>query len=263
MKLAGQWCRRLSALSLVACLALAACAPQASSTLAQARPSTAPGGVTALGSGPIVYVAIGASETVGVGTRDSLRQAWPQLFFNATLPPRAVLYNFAFPGATTAEALDQEVPPAVALHPTLVTVWLNANDLFAGIPAGTYEDQLRRVVQAFRDAGVRRILIANTPYLDRLPAILACATPADSAVHCPIPGTVPDAAHLNALVDAYNGAIARVAAENGATVVDLHARGEVPDAHPEWVSADGLHPNAAGYAEIAMAFQAALLQPGP
>jgi lysophospholipase L1-like esterase len=68
---------------------------------------------------------------------------------------------------------------------------------------------------------------------------------------------VPPPDQLNAMVDAYNAAIARVVQREGAVLVDLHAAGEVADQHPNWVSADGFHPNAAGYAQIAAQFAAA------
>ncbi|TMD86438.1 MAG: SGNH/GDSL hydrolase family protein, partial [Chloroflexi bacterium] len=84
---------------------------------------------------PVVYAAIGASETYGIGATDRYRQAWPQVFFNDVLPRSAVLYNFGIPGATTAQALQDEVPAAIAAHPTVVTVWLNVNDLIRGVSA--------------------------------------------------------------------------------------------------------------------------------
>lgn len=231
-------------------IALSSCTAPTSGS---ARPSTSAAGAI---TGAVTYAAIGASETVGIGTRDHLRQAWPQIFFNSALPESAVFYNFGLPGATTAEALDQELPAALHIHPTLVTIWLNVNDLFAGVPPSTYEAQLQLMVTQLRAAGTREILIANTPELDRLPAYLACT--ADNGFHCPFPGAVPSAAELNAMVDAYNAAISRVATQASAVVVDLHAQGEVPDLHPEYVSADGLHPNAEGYGAIAAAFKAAL-----
>ena len=101
-----------------------------------------------------------------------------------------------------------------------------------------------------------RVLVANTPYLDHLPLYLLCRSRAAS---CPFfTGPVPAPADLDAAVDAYNAAIARVVQGEGATLVDLHAEGEVPDQHPDWVAADGFHPNAAGYAQVAARFAAAM-----
>src|SRR5437667_5120333 len=71
-------CRRLAAV-LVA-LALPACS--------SGHPATAP--VHDSTGPPGTYVAIGASETVGVGSDVPLRDAWPQVFFRTALPRNTV-----------------------------------------------------------------------------------------------------------------------------------------------------------------------------
>ena len=42
----------------------------------------------------VVYAAIGASETYGVGADDRYREAWPQVFAKDLFWPPAVLHNF-------------------------------------------------------------------------------------------------------------------------------------------------------------------------
>src|SRR2546426_818967 len=121
----------------------------------------------------LVYAAIGASETSGIGA-DAPRQPCPQVFSDDVLPRSAVLHNFGIPGATTAQALHDEVPAALAVHPTVVTVWLNVNDLINGVAAQDYEAQLRQVLRALRRGGQARVLVANTPDLAQLPAYRAC-----------------------------------------------------------------------------------------
>src|SRR5438105_3104477 len=135
-----------------------------------------------------VYAAIGASETYGIGASDRYREAWPQVFYHDVLPPSAILYNFGIPGATTAAALRDEVPAALAVHPSVVTVWLNVNDLLQGVSPQTYAPQLRQLVQAMRRNPQARVLVANMPDLRQLPAYKAClpAAPA-SAPQCLIP----------------------------------------------------------------------------
>ena len=207
----------------------------------------------------IIYTAIGASESVGLGSLDPTHDAWPQVFFRTALPESAVAYNFGIPGATVATALSDELPNALAVKPNLVTVWLNVNDLIAGVSPSAYEGELDQLVRALRRGGASHVLVANTPYLDRLPAYLACRrgapTPGLDCKSQVIGQTAP--AELDAAVGAYNDAIARVVAGEGATLVDLHSQGEVPDLHPDWVSSDGFHPSTAGYAAIAAAFAAA------
>ena len=253
---------REAAASLAPLLALpllAACA--AGGVAARQDPATLPG----TGDGPaVVDAAVGASETVGAGTDDALRDAWPQILYTTALRRGAVFYNFGIPGATVAQALDEEVPAALAVRPDLVTVWLNVNDLIQGVPPALYEEQLGRLIHALRRGGAARVLVANTPWLDRLPAYLAClpdATP--TGADCLLAGAaVPPPQQLDALVDAYNAAIDRVVAREGAVLVDLHSFGEVPALHPEDVSGDGFHPSDTGHRAIAAAFAAALRRSG-
>ena len=244
-------------LGLAGTLLLAGCSPGGGARLAAQVPAT--------GDGPaLVDVAVGASETVGAGTEDRLRSAWPQVLYTTALPRGAVFYNFGIPGATVAEAIGSELPEALAVHPDLVTVWLNVNDLIAGVTPSTYEAQLDDLVHALRRGGHTRVLVANTPWLDQLPAYLACRPDAPlTAPPCGLPSDAALApAALNVLVDQYNVAISQVAVREGAELVDLHGFGEVPLLHPEYVSQDGFHPSEAGHVAIAEAFAAVLRREG-
>jgi lysophospholipase L1-like esterase len=245
--------------SLLASALLAACSP--SSAPARPDPAIIPG----RGDGPaVVDVAVGASETVGAGTDAPLREAWPQVLYTTALRRGAVFYNFGIPGATVANALVGELPEALAVRPNLVTVWLNVNDLLHGVGVQEYEGELRALVHALRRGGATRVLVANTPWLDQLPAYLACrpGAPAGGPT-CLLHGTpVPTPEALNALVDAYNAAISRVVVREGAVLVDLHAFGEVALLHPEDISDDGFHPSDAGHVAVAAAFAEALHRAG-
>ena len=103
-----------------------------------------------------VYAALGASETYGIGASDRYREAWPQVFFHDVLPASAIFYNFGIPGATTAAALRDEVPAALAVHPSVVTVWLNVNDLIQGVSASKRASEGARVPDPNRARAVTR-----------------------------------------------------------------------------------------------------------
>jgi lysophospholipase L1-like esterase len=238
---------RVAALIALVALTFSACTTTPSTV---ARPATST-------PAAVVYAAIGASETYGIGASDRYRQAWPQVFYNDVLPRSAVLYNFGIPGATTAQALHDEVPAAVAVHPTVVTVWLNVNDLISGVSALDYEAQLRQVLRALRRGGQARVLVANTPDLSQLPAYRACLPNAAAAgPTCLIPaGLMPTPQAVAAAVAAYNAAITEAVNLEGATLVDLHLSGTQISQHPEWISGDGFHPNGQGYAVIAKLFE--------
>ena len=251
----GRWlAARVAASLVVAASTLSSCA------------TTPPTGARPATSAPasVVYAAIGASETYGIGATDRYRQAWPQLFYNDVLPKSAMLYNFGIPGATTAQALHDEVPAAVAVHPTVATVWLNVNDLISGVTALDYEAQLRQVLHTLRRGGQARVLVANTPDLGQLPAYRACLPNAPTGgPTCLIPaGFVPTPQAVAAAVAAYNAAITEAVNLEGASLVDLHLSGTQISQHPEWISGDGFHPNGQGYAVIAKLFEDAYRRVG-
>lgn len=248
----------------VAALLLAACsAPEPSTSRGgvEAPPVTAPSG-----PGP-VYVAVGASETAGIGADLPLRQGWPRVLFQAALPPSTTFVNMGIPGATVAQAVRDELPTAVGLRPSLVTVWLNVNDILAGVPVDRFEREMDTVLGTLRGDGATRVLVANVPPLDRLPSYLACrpSPPAGSAP-CRLPVTPPPPAVVNALVDEFNAATSRLVERHRAHLVDLHAVGMAARAagtDAALVSADGFHPSTAGHAAVAGAFAEVLRRTGP
>jgi lysophospholipase L1-like esterase len=219
---------------------------------------------------PITYVAVGASESIGYGTGDPLREAWPQVLYRTALPRRAVFVNLGIAGATVDDALDREVPDAIGLSPTLVTVWLNVNDIIDLVSADKYEDRLQSLVHQLRRNGKTKVLVANTPPLDQLPAYLACRPdPPSGGPPCLINGIakllLPGPSTVNKIVDDYNAAAARVVAKEGAVLVDLHGRGldaRTAGRESSLVSGDGFHPSTAGHQAVADAFAAALKASG-
>jgi len=251
--------RPLAAVVLAAALGATACtaghgrAPHATGAPALARPAG-------------LYVAVGASETTGVGTEVPLRQSWPKDLFR-TMPPSTSFVNLGISGATVAQALTDEVPRAEQLRPTVVTVWLNVNDLIDGVTVTSYQTQLEELVRRLR-AGGAAVYVANTPPLDHLPVYLSCEDPASHPGPCPpeVPRPLPGPAAVNAAVDAYNAAIAQVVATEGAVLVDLHAAGlrtRAEGREASLISADGFHPNAVGAQAVADAFAAAVRRAAP
>lgn len=188
--------------------------------------------------GAMLYVAVGASDTVGVGTADPQREAWPRVFLHTALSADTRYRTFATSGATVATALQRQVPKAVELQPDVVTVWLNVNDLVRFVPAETYESQLRMAVRRLRRGGRATVLVANTPAVEQLPVVASYGISTDL---------------VRSAVEAYNAAIERVVQAEGAQLVDLHS----PRIEADFVAADGFHPSPAGHAAVAAAFAAA------
>jgi len=237
-----------------AALLLAACA--AAAPARRGPPPEQPGR-------PLVYVAVGASETVGFGATDQLSDAWPQVLFHTGLPRSATFINLGIPGETVAGALTEEVPQAVGLAPQLVTVWLNVNDALRRVSTAAYERDLGTLVGRLRRGGATAVLLADTPPLDRLPAYLACLPAATGPLPCRLPPglAAPPAAVVRATTAAYSAAAARVAARTGAVLVPLSAAvlaARSAGTEKELYGADGFHPSTAGHRAVAAAFARAL-----
>jgi len=217
-------------------------------------------------NGPeLTYVALGASETAGFGSDQPLREGWPRVLFQTALPPSAVFVNMGIPGATVSQALREELPQALTVKPALATVWLNVNDIIAGVAVADFERDLATLVHGLRNNGATRVLVANVPPLDTLPAYLACRAEIAAGARCRF-GSIPGPEVLNRTVDDYNAATGRVAAKEGALVVDLHAVGlasRQSGSEASLVSADGFHPSTAGHKVVAKAFADVLAASGP
>lgn len=212
---------------------------------------------------PLLYVAIGASETYGIGADDPLRESWPHIFFRTALPRNTSFVNLGVPGATVENALTQELPHALELRPDIVTVWLNVNDMVARFPPKNYERNLHRLLKGISNSGAERVLVANTPPLEDLPAYRACRRDESVSADCSfsLDERLPPPKVLKELVEAYNNAIARAASRTGARVVDLHRRAlelRAAGQQRELISDDGFHPSTAGHNEVAEAFADAL-----
>jgi acyl-CoA thioesterase-1 len=194
---------------------------------------------------PFTYVAIGASDTVGVGAADPDRDGWVPRLANL-LGSETRVVNLGVSGALLEDALQGQVPAALASDPDLVTLWMGVNDFNALVPLSVYATQLDTALRELREKTQARILVGNLPDLSRVTVY------ANVLAFLGI-----DPAPVRREVARWNAAIDQVTTRHGATLVDLHAEWSELAQHPEYVSADGFHPSAVGYARLAELFHAA------
>ncbi len=209
-----------------------------------AQPAQAPAAWAPLKQ-PIRYAALGASDTVGVGSRSPAKDNWTARL-HAKLPPGTEYARFARSGILLADAAEREVPQAIAFRPTLVTMWLSVNDLTHGVPLARYRDSLRAVLGRLTRETNAQVALLNVPDLSALPRGAASRT------------------QLAAVTAAWNETLAAAAAEfpGRVLIVDLAAASRELPAHAEWISSDGFHPSGAGYQKLAEVTEATLRRAG-
>jgi lysophospholipase L1-like esterase len=207
--------------------ALSACSRPAGTT-APAPTSPAPAATVRATTTPspsptpaVRYVAIGASDTVGVGASDPATGSWP---------------------AIALQAKDQQLPGAIAQHPTVVTIWLAVNDMNATIEPASYREALAAIVDALVGSTEAKVFVGNVPDVRGVPAYRDA-----------------DKTALAQAIGGYNTVIASVvdAHPGRAFLVDLYT-GSAALVSTITVSADGFHPSDDGYQLIARRFADAM-----
>ncbi len=185
----------------------------------------------------LTYAAIGASDTFGIGTDDPQTQSWPA-DLAAKLGDGVHLINLGIPGIHADSALGVEVPIALDSHPDLITIWLAVNDLADNVPTATYAHNLDVILTRLQVLSPHtRIAVANVPDITLLPRFQTA-----------------NAQALHSQIASYNTTIASLVQRHHVLLVDLYARWQDLANHPDYISDDGFHPNAFGYAAIATIF---------
>jgi acyl-CoA thioesterase I len=189
---------------------------------------------------PLVYVALGASDAVGIGAVDPANDNWVTVL-HRQMPPDTRLVNLGISGSLLRDALQQQLPVALDARPDVVTVWLAVNDINARVPVEEYDKCLNALLEALTTRTSARVLVANVPNLAAIP------------VYASVPQDL-----LRAEVARWNAAIAASAERHGATLVDLYALGPELAGHPELVGSDGFHPSTEGHRRLAEVMWAAI-----
>ncbi len=129
---------------------------------------TAPAPTTSPLPPPVTYVAMGASDALGVGADDPATQGYVPLLI-AHLPKGSVALNVGVSGILLHDALQQELPEAIAFHPTLITVWLVGNDFRDCTPLSQYAVDLNTLLAELQSKTHAKVFVANAPDMSLLP----------------------------------------------------------------------------------------------
>jgi lysophospholipase L1-like esterase len=186
------------------------------------------------------YVALGDSFTEGVGDPDPSRpngvRGWADRAAEvmAGHTPGFRYANLAIRGRKMRQVLDQQVGPALAMSPDVVSVYAGGNDILrpkVDIDAivATYADALHRL----HDAGAHLVLFTGFDL-----------------------GWAPMFGRLRGRVAVYNELVREVADDTGATVVDFWRMREYRD--PRMWDIDRIHMSSIGHQHMAVAVLDAL-----
>jgi acyl-CoA thioesterase I len=220
-------------------------APQSNSsyTHKQQQSTTIQSTPTLMTDGPVTYVALGASDAVGIGSNIPGSQGYVPLVA-AHLPKGSHLINLGISGIQLHEALSQELPLALTTSPNLITIWLVANDFIGGVTYDNYHDDLNTLLQQLHVSTHARVVMANLPDLTRLPAFANESSSQKS--------------RMLMAIQQWNRGIDQLAKKYGVVLVDLFSQGSRLTAHPEYISGDGFHPSPSGYVQLANYFWQAI-----
>ena len=213
-----------------------------------AAPTAAPASSAGLLARPIRYAALGASDTVGIGTNDPSHLNWTARL-RAQLPADTIYRRFAQSGITLYDATSNQVPAAVRFQPTLVTVWLVVNDLFRGVPLPVYQKEFHALLDRLTTETAATVVVLNVPDISNL---------------VPANGSGQTRQEMRGVAQQWNTMLATTAAPYGhrVMVVDLFGPSQASLQHSDWISSDGFHPSAAGYEQMANVTATALRQAG-
>lgn len=186
----------------------------------------------------------GQARVVFMG--DSITDAWPQPRYGDFFPGKPYVGR-GISGQTTPQMLVRFRPDVIDLKPKAVVILAGTNDISGNTGPATDEDIQRNL------ASMAELAKANG-----IKVVLSSITPT-SAYHTPERGVPQTTARPMSRIRAVNDWMKKYAADNGHVYVDyFSAMIDATGVMKAELTADDLHPNAAGYAIMAPLAQAGI-----
>ena len=194
-------------------------------------------------TGPLRYVALGDSYTIGTALDDPADR-WPNRLVaalaaraddpgRASAPRLELVANLGVNGFTSGDVIRDELPALDALRPAFASLLVGVNDVVQGVSAATFETNAAHILDDL---------------LARLPAsrIVTVATP-DYTV-TPQGAAYGDPRTQAAGIRANNATLRRLSDSRAIAFVDIHDLSLRAGEDRTLVAEDGLHPSGVQYA---------------
>jgi acyl-CoA thioesterase-1 len=122
--------------------------------------------VSAAGNKKITYVALGDSLTAGVGAsaEDKTYPYQVAKLLAETQNAQVTIVNLAWPGATAADVLQNQVPLVAQFHPDIITVAIGINDMHNKVPADTFQETISTIIDKLATT-TKHLNIINIPFI--------------------------------------------------------------------------------------------------
>jgi acyl-CoA thioesterase-1 len=179
----------------------------------------------------LVYTALGDSTGVGVGASEGGGYV-ARLFTRIKRErPQSSVNNLCVSGATTEDVLREQLEPAIASRPTLVTLGIGINDIGHGFSAEQFARNYEEIIKRLKGGTKAEIIVTNIPDISFAPVVPLYARD-----------------NTRRSVELFNERVHRIAERYSLRVVDIYSETHrVIPSHPEFFSEDGFHPSAEGY----------------
>lgn len=176
-----------------------------------------------------LYVALGDSTGVGMGAHDRGGYVDNLLLRINRNGSKAELINVCAAGASIHDVLEKQASRLAKLRPTLVTLSVGSNDLLQ-------ETQVEHFARDYEDVVIRIKRTCNVVVITNIPSLSSAPG---------LPPQVRNSVRQRTLT--FNRSIAEIAERYGLPLFDLYSVSESLALHPEFFSADGVHPSDRGY----------------